>query len=89
MHGASWMVTRFTHFAKVTNIIVVVGIALLEVKLFFTKGHISSYLNTTTPDEKMLTLSTLENKKVLSAHTFLRDRKLCVCMRSTIERING
>lgn len=92
MVQVGWQPDDLPIFAKVMNIIVVVGVALLEVKLFFTKGinsHLSSYLITTTPGEKMLTLSTLENKEVLYAHTFLGDRKLYVCMRSNIERING
>ena len=91
MLQVGWQPDDLPVFAKVISIIVLVGVALLEVELFFTEGintHLASYLIIPTCEKKLLNLSALDNKEVLYSHTFLGDRKMYMCMRSHIERLN-
>lgn len=91
MVQTGWQLDDLPVFAKIISIIVLVGVALLEVELFFTEGinnHISSYLITPTQEKKLLILSALENKEVFYAHTFLGDKRLYISLKSHIERIS-
>ena len=84
-----WQPDDLPVFAKVISIIVLVGVPLSEVELFFTEGincHIASYLIVPTGKNKLFSLSTLDNKEVHYAHTFLGNRY--ICMRSHIERLS-
>lgn len=78
-------------FASVSAIIVIMGTVVLELDMFSTEGinsHLSSYLITPTLSQKVLVLSSLENKEVYYAHRFLGDKQLYITMRSHVERIN-
>ena len=97
MHGTCWIMVHvgwqpddLPIFAKIISNIVLVGIVLLEIELFFTEGissHIASYHITPTCQKKVLILSSLKIKDVYYSHTFLGDKKLYLCVPSHIERV--
>ena len=85
-----WQPDDLPVFASVTSVIVIVGIVLLEIEVYFTEGincHLSSYLLRPIHQNKVILLSSLDNKDVYYAHKFLGDKELYITMRSHVEKV--
>ena len=76
-------------FAKVVEILVIVGVPMLYVKLYETEGineHISAYSIVPTHKTVVILLCNLDNHEVYHAHTYVGDRRLYITMRAHVPK---
>lgn len=77
-------------FSKIVDILVILGAAMLYVKLYETEGinnHLSAYSIISTHKTTIIHIPNLDNREVYHAHTYTADRRLYIAMRAHVPKI--